>query len=234
MDQARAVGGRSTGKQGKMKKKIIIDPGHGKDRQGRWKRPLMCLTPDGRILRGKRRVEGARYYREDLGTLEIANGAREALGTLNYRPILTRTDQYASNLYLGGLYPDFKSFGPIKATKELMRAKKADCLVSIHTNAGGGTGIACFWDGPNGEHLAEALAEDVAFEMDLSIRKIKKNKKYGVLKKLGEVDRCLIECGFHDNPRDLAVLTEPGKLHQIGLAIGHAVAKHFETLGEDQ
>ena len=203
-----------------MSKVIVFDPGHGRDKLGRWRRPLMRL--------------GDKTYREDMGTLEIASaavdslfwsrGAGPRLAVSGYSPLLTRIDERGADRYLHGPGNTFERI------RRYAQEVEADALVSIHTNAGppGARGVVGFCNGDDG--LAWSIVRSVAEATGMPIRKVVENKRLGVLRGMNGIANCLIECGFHTNPMDLEILTSPDGLEIIGRGIAAGVVEYFENL----
>jgi N-acetylmuramoyl-L-alanine amidase len=105
----------------------------------------------------------------------------------------------------------------------------ADAFVSIHTNAGGGTGISAFYAEGPGKALAETVAGEIAADSGLNIRRIAR-KRFMILRGVCGGHTCLVECGFHDNPKDLALLLAPDGPEMFGKAIARGVDKYLVSI----
>jgi len=177
--------------------RIVLDPGHGRDQKGAWKRPLMTHS------------SGA-TYREDTGTLEIAKLLREKLFERGYEVHMTREDERSAKLFLEEKYKaplwKRKIWSVTKWIRWFTKAIDADVFISIHTNAGKGKGPACFWWNKKSEKLSKFLCEAISNKFKIPIRTVKK-KGFLIIKgntKSGlEV---LLECLFHDDNEDLGNL----------------------------
>jgi len=228
-----------------MKPVVLLDPGHGATDyapKGRYKRPLLTLR-DGKVIK----VEGGRrhemdghplYYREDLGTLRIAKACLNHLRRINCEAHLTRNlgDTVDARHYLmsklGGSSWKKKFWSADKWVRAYANFLKSDIFVSIHTNAGGGRGIAGFYRTPEGEKLTRCIAQslDNSFEneQDLDIRRTAFHK-YTRLRGHSYGRTCLIECCFHDNPHDLRLLLNPYSIDDMGEAIAEGIYKYAKS-----
>ena len=86
---------------------------------------------------------------------------------------------------------------------------KADLFVSIHTNAGGGTGIETLWysKGPEPQKsriLAEKIQEEVIKQTNVKNRGVKDKNLH--VNRETFMPSALIEVGFIDNDTDVAKL----------------------------
>lgn len=96
-------------------------------------------------------------------------------------------------------------------------------ILSIHANAGGGTGIEGFTSKGNtksdviGEIILQNLEQDlpeVRMRFDFSDGDRDKEVDYYILKK-SLAPACLIECGFMDHRTDYALLWDEGYLSRL-------------------
>lgn len=98
----------------------------------------------------------------------------------------------------------------------------ADYFVSIHCNAGGGTGVEtyCLATGGKGELLAKAVQTSLAAQTALANRGVKTGN-FAVLRKTN-MPAILVECGFLDTATDAALLQgEAGQgKFAAGIALG--------------
>jgi len=89
----------------------------------------------------------------------------------------------------------------------LANAQKADYFVSIHANAGGGTGVETliYKEGSVAGNLAKIIQEYIVNALGLKDRKVKARPDLWVLRKTN-MPAVLIELAFIDNPSDAEVL----------------------------
>lgn len=224
---------------GSEKRTIMLDPGHGfSARKKLYGRPLMQLK-DGKAIVASATLKEHAYdhapgfYREDHGTLLIAMAAAKALTDMGYEVHSTRSDRMSPTHNL----PD-----ELNATKwqrarwkgwqwvkEATKRYKADAFVAIHTNGGGGTGIAGLYANSGvGRMLTTAICSEISEEFGLNIRRIAQHR-YLILRGACHGNACLIECAFHDNPHDLSLLLSDGGLDRFGQAIARGVDAHLKS-----
>jgi N-acetylmuramoyl-L-alanine amidase len=175
------------------------------------------------------------FYREDLGTVQIAKEAARKLGRLGYPVHMTRHPVIDTNAkcYLRDVMKPTRwqraHWSQSTYIRKYAKSLGGDMLVSIHTNGGGGTGCSGFYITPGGEALSETILANLNERLGLRIRR-NKRKRYSVLK--GVPVACLIECAFHDHPIDLAMLLSPvGRAH-MGLSIAEAVDEYWMAMCE--
>jgi N-acetylmuramoyl-L-alanine amidase len=112
--------------------------------------------------------------------------------------------------------------------------------ISVHSNAGGGTGTETYMylDGtPGGSEQLRDLIQaeivtDLRAEWDPSwVDRGGKTANFGELRLLSEIPGVLVETAFHDNPDDAADEREPRWRRLVARAIYQAAAKHFRGAG---
>jgi N-acetylmuramoyl-L-alanine amidase len=112
--------------------------------------------------------------------------------------------------------------------------------ISVHSNAGGGTGTETYMylDGtPEGSERLRDLIQaeivaDLRAEWDPSwTDRGGKTANFGELRLLSEIPGVLVETAFHDNPDDAAAEREPRWRRLVARAIYQAAAKHFAGSG---
>lgn len=105
----------------------------------------------------------------------------------------------------------------------------ADYYLSIHINAGGGTGFESYiWNGPVNSlttKARDAIHQQVAsYFATFGLRdRGKKTANFHVLRET-RMPACLLECGFIDNSTDASFLKNAGFLDGLGKVIGQGVA----------
>ena len=177
-----------------MGKIIVLDPGHGANEKNKFSRPLMDCTgskaicvPDSMVLHpddGK-----PNFYREDFGTLKIAQEVAAELRCEGHTVFLTRNDYHNAAMYLSSFSNNDwkkKHWKSWKWIREFTKSKNADVFVSIHTNAGGGTGTSAFWAStPNGVDLCKSMTQELHDQVGLRIRRVAKHR-YLILRNVCE------------------------------------------------
>lgn len=220
------------------KKVIIIDPGHGfNEEKQKYERPLMVLDGNEVKIADKTCEEDDRdhannYYREDHMTLLIAMDTCKTLDELGYEVHCTRSDKMDCTYHLSNTLKNVNSWKlnnwkEWQWVKEAGKQYKPDAFVSIHTNAGGGTGITGLYETENpGKKLAKSITKEIKEVTGLKIRRIDKHR-YMILREMANGNAVLVECGFHDNPHDLAILLNSTKRKEISKAIAIGIHKYL-------
>lgn len=221
-------------------KVVLIDAGHGLNEATQlYERPLMELKGDkvkiaDATLTVDDRDHMDNFYREDHMTLLIAMEAIKALDSLGYKTYCTRADRMDSIYHLSNTLPTSNAWkkghwGEWKWVREAGKVYKPDAFVSIHTNAGGGTGISCLYaEEEPGKAFGKAVSDEVASAMGLKVRRLDMHR-YMILREMADGNACLVECGFHDNPNDLSKLLDPEMRTSIGQAIARGVDSHLKS-----
>lgn len=211
-----------------MNNRVLLDPGHGwQEAKGRYGRPLMYLghhKVHNLGTRGTRDMDqGERFYREDFGTMAIAMAVKKLSAKTDLEIFLTRSPKDPIDAK-GHLKKKLNATVWQKATwgraRWIRKAREhwdCDTVVSIHTNAGGGSGVTSFYRNKmTSLVLTTHLTEQVAKHSPL-IRRGIKQRRFALLR--GAPQGCLIECGFHDDPHDLEVLLDPEGVESIAQGI---------------
>jgi N-acetylmuramoyl-L-alanine amidase len=219
-----------------MGKTIILDAGHGLDEKGQYQRPLIYCTSNSAIvipdsMNPHPNDHAPGFYREDFGTLDIARAVKAELECMGHTVYLTRDDERNAGLYLSEKSnSDWKKkfWQSWKWIQEFTKAKKADIFVSIHTNAGGGTGCCAFWSNPpNGLTLCQDVCTEINKQLKLKIRRIEQHR-YLVLRDVCNGRSILLECLFHDNYEDLKLLLNKNGILSMGKAIAIGINNHMD------
>lgn len=221
-------------------KVILIDAGHGFNELTQlYERPLMELKGNKVEIADATLTEDDRdymdnFYREDHMTLLIAIETIKALDNLGYKTYCTRSDRMDSIHHLSNTLPTSNAWkkdkwGEWQWVQEAGKVYKPDAFVSIHTNAGGGTGVSCLYaEREPGKALGKAISDEVAKAMGLKVRRLDMHR-YMILRNMANGNACLVECGFHDNPKDLSILLDPQKRTEIGQAISRGIDSHLKS-----
>lgn len=223
---------------------ILLDPGHGASNyspKGHFQRPLMALKDEkALIICGRKRHKFDKlpnYYREDTGTLEITRHCANRLRNLGHSVFITRDLDNDANARLilrermrGNAWKR-KVWPANKWIREYAKDIKSDIFVSIHTNGGKGTGCSAFYadNEDKGKTLGQNILKQLHTQLDLHIRRNKKHR-YLMLRKNSGGHACLIECAFHDHPKDLALLISSKKTRTIGYCVAQGIDSYISDL----
>ncbi len=121
---------------------------------------------------------------------------------------------------------------PIPLRVAMSLIKRYDACISIHLNAGGGTGWEIWYRGEDDRRLAEAIAAAIRKQPLLSTlrdRGLKHESTWHKGKRMGILSmRCpvvLIELGFIDRPADLRLLLQ----REVRIAYAKAIVEGIEA-----
>jgi len=221
----------------KMGKTIILDPGHGLTIGGEYQRPLMnCNGKRVRAVYNSMTPHPNDYkkgfYREDFGTLAIAQQAKIILEKQGHTVFLTREDERDAKNFLSSQSTNTwkrKYWKKWKWVKHFTAQKEADVFVSIHTNAGRGTGTSCFWaHSPNGVELSKSLVGALNKHVGLKIRKVAKHR-YLILRDSCNGRAVLLECLFHDSMVDVVNLLSKKGVKKVAKGVAYGIDNYCKT-----
>ncbi len=107
-----------------------------------------------------------------------------------------------------------------------------DIAISIHTDAGGGRGVTCFKGGVESERIGQALLDAFDDAGLLPLRQDKPIYHYNGPTYLGVIRRtkmptCLIECGFHDHPKDIKVIGNREGRQAVGVILAQGIVEYY-------
>lgn len=110
---------------------------------------------------------------------------------------------------------------------EIANRSGADLFISIHCNAGGGTGIETYYctGSEEGKVLATYVQQNVVEEIGLRSRGVK-SARYAVLRNTN-MPSILLETAFIDTAADAAVLRDEDSQHGYANAIARGVCEYF-------
>ena len=110
---------------------------------------------------------------------------------------------------------------------EIANRNGADLFVSIHCNAGGGTGIETYYctGSDTGKTLASFVQKNVVNEIGLRNRGVK-SARYAVLRNTN-MPSILLETAFIDTASDAAVLSDPGSQQGYADAIARGICEYM-------
>jgi len=187
------------------------------------------------IVAGHGKGSGGRY---DPGA--VANGTTERKEVLEIANDLKNIFYYQQSLNLSaiisvGIDENLTLSEKIKAINNISNKNGFDytnsILISIHVNAGGGTGIEAWYYGHNGAsmQLGDSIAREVSETTGLKYRGAK-SEYYNKWGQLGIIHNTkplavLIECGFIDTYQDVKILFDPQKDDGFALGIAKGLLK---------
>lgn len=142
---------------------------------------------------------------ESIETRKIAYHLMEMLADTKHEIIPAVYDRSQSNF---------------KEAVELSNTKNADLFISIHLNAGGGTGVECYtWKGAK-LPIANQICSGISTALDIRNRGVKDGSKLYVIKNT-KCPAILVEACFVDNLEDFCKY----EYQEIALAIYKAIVK---------
>ena len=147
------------------------------------------------------------YLTESIETRKIAYELMKLLADSNHEVVPAVFDRSSNNL---------------KEVVTLANNEDVDLLVSIHLNAGGGSGVECFtWNGKETKQ-AKGVCEELS-KLGFKDRVIKKNNDLYILKN-SKMPALLIEVCFVDNKTDYELYKKLG-INKIAQAIYKGITK---------
>ncbi len=157
--------------------------------------------------------------KEELITWQIADKLRYLLEDMGYAVVMTRdniTDSIANTSVIDSL----------SARVELAHHSLADLYISIHCNAGGGSGteVYCFSKSSYAGTFAEIVQKNITQSTGLYDRGVKTAKYYVIQNTL--MPAILIETGFIDNPKDVEIISTDSGQSLIAEAVAAAVVEY--------
>ena len=161
----------------------------------------------GHTKRGKG-TGAVKYLTESIETRKIAYELLELLSDTKHEVIPAVFDSSSDNLY--------------EAVK-LANNKKAEVFISIHLNAGGGTGCEVFtWKGQTTD-IGKAILDDLV-SLGFKNRGIKDGSNFYVIRNTNySCEATLVECCFVDNQTDVSKYN----YKTIAKAIYNAICKVY-------
>lgn len=164
--------------------------------------------------------------KEEVITWQIADKLRNLLEDMGYAVVMTRdqiTDSIANTSVLDSL----------SARVELAHQSLADLYISIHCNAGGGSGteVYCFRKNSYAGMLAEIVQRNITDSTMLYDRGVKTANYYVIQNTL--MPAILIETGFIDNPKDAEIISKDAGQILIAEAVAEAV-REYDDIQPDE
>ena len=157
--------------------------------------------------------------REEEITWQIADKLRKRLERMGYNVVMTRdkiTDSIANTSVVDSL----------QARVDLGHQVLADLFISIHCNAGGGSGteVYCFTENGYAGRLAKIVQKNIVANTELYNRGVKTANFFVIQNTL--MPTILIETGFIDHPKDAQILSSASGQNAIAKAVADAVDEY--------
>ena len=201
---------RTSGKkiqQGKEKKRVVIDAGHG-------------AADSGKIA-----INGA--LEKDLN-LSIAKRVQELLQAQNVEVYMTREDDK-------GFYPSVgsnKKVQDMKKRVEYINRLQADLTVSIHQNSFrqeeiAGAQVFYYGTSKEGKMAAEIMQDQMIATLDKENKRVAKNNNSYYLLKRTSSPIIIVECGFLSNRKEAQLLITPLYQEKAAWAIHLGILRYL-------
>lgn len=197
-----------------MAKTVILDNGHGG------------------LINGVYQTPGKRSPKWEHGILYEGMFNRWVVNR-----IIEKLDRLKLPYYhISPEYTDVTLVSRVNRANKIYESDKEAWVLSIHANAGGGTGIEGFTTKGNttsdliGDIILENFETDmpnVRMRFDWSDGDRDKEKDFIILKK-PKAPACLVECGFMDNRSDYAQLWNENYLNSIVLSLVKSIKQIYE------
>ncbi len=157
--------------------------------------------------------------KEEVITWQIADKLRNRLEELGYNVVMTRdklTDSIANTSVVDSL----------QARVDLGHQVLADLFISIHCNAGGGSGteVYCFTENGYAGRLAKIVQKNIVAQSGLYNRGVKTANFFVIQNTL--MPAILIETGFIDHQKDAEILSSEEGQSTIANAVADAVSEY--------
>ncbi len=157
--------------------------------------------------------------KEEEITWQIADKLRNRLLDMGYNVVMTReqiTDSVANTSVLESL----------QARVDLGHQSLADLFISIHCNAGGGSGteVYCFSENGYAGRFAKIVQKNIVASTGLYNRGVKTANFFVIQNTL--MPAILIETGFIDHQKDTAILSSQWGQNEIANAVANAVSEY--------
>ncbi len=179
---------------------VVIDPGHN-----------YSVTDTGAV--------GCGLREQDI-TFKVAEKLKPILESKGIQVIMTRnniTDNVSEESVSESL----------KRRAAIANEANADVFISIHCNAGGGTGTETYYynDSVTGKEFASAIQRNVVSSVGLTNRGVK-SAGYAVLRYTSMV-AALLETGFIDTEADAAALGSESKQQSYAEGIANGICEYL-------
>ncbi len=179
---------------------VVIDAGHN-----------YSITDTGAVGNGLREQDITFYISEKIKPKLEKNGVQVILTRNHLKENVAPTSVSAS----------------LKRRAEIANEAGADLFISVHCNAGGGTGVETYYTKGSeiSKKLATLIQKQVLKEIDLKDRGVK-SATFSVLRNT-EMPAALLETGFIDCLTDSMLLRDPAYQDRYARAVAKAVCEYF-------
>jgi len=181
--------------------------------------PIICLDPGHNKTGPDAGAQGNGLFEQDL-TLDIARRLRPLLQFNGFQVIMTRDGDFANG-------DNSSQNASLKTRCSIANVAKADLFISIHINAGGGTGSEVYaLPGGKAEAVAGKVLKYLISACGWANRGVKTNRNFYVLAYTA-MPAILSENGFIDNPNDAAKLKDPNFRQAIAVAHAQGICEFY-------
>lgn len=183
--------------------------------------PKVILDPGHNSYGADTGAEGFGLREQDL-TLDICQRLKPLLEQNGINVKLTRSGDLVD-----GLSPGYTLNQSLQRRVDIAEAFGADLFVSVHINAGGGTGQEVLIDGVGGR--AEVAAGKLLYYLTQAGRWSNRGVKVQNVKVLRDTSMpaVLTENGFVDNSMDVAKLKDPNFRQSLTIAHAKGICEYF-------
>ncbi|MHB1651377.1 MAG: N-acetylmuramoyl-L-alanine amidase [Desulfitobacteriaceae bacterium] len=181
--------------------------------------PKICIDPGHNTSGADTGAQGNGLFEQDL-TLDIARRFRTLLEFNGFDVVMTRDGDFVN-----GPHGDINE--SLKSRCDIANSSGADLFISIHINAGGGTGseVYCL-PGGKAVHLAGIMAYYFAQQLSWPNRGVNSDHEFYVLVHTG-MSAILTENGFIDNASDAVKLADSNFRQTIARAHAKGTCEYF-------
>ncbi|GAF64988.1 N-acetylmuramoyl-L-alanine amidase [Bacillus sp. TS-2] len=187
---------------------------------------VISTPPVNRALTGKTIVVDPGHGGTDPGA--VANGLLEKEIVLDVSLRLKKHLEAAGAKVIMTRSTDV--FLRLEDRARIANTSNADAFISVHANAGGGTGIETFWNSTNTSSKSQTLATNLQREMIRATNMRDRGVKTGNFHVIREtrIPSALVEVGFVDTISDASKLRSPSYRENVAKGIYNGVVSNFK------
>jgi len=180
---------------------------------------IACIDPGHNSNGADTGAQGCGLFEQDI-TLDIALRLKPLLEENGIQVVMTRTSDKVPGNYTNVT-------GSLQARCDISNNAKADLFVSIHCNAGGGTGseVWVVSVGGRAEKAAKAVLARLVASYGWANRGVKTANDYVL--KYTDAPAILTENGFIDTIEDAVKLSSPSFRQEIAVAHAKGICDYF-------
>lgn len=183
--------------------------------------PTICIDPGHNNFGADAGAEGNGLREQDLA-LDIALNLKLLLEYNGFAVVLTREGDFIKG-------PHQTVSQSLQARCNIANKAGADLFLSIHVNAGGGTGTEVYaLPGGQAEKLAGILLYYLIQQVNWTDRGVKTNRNFYVLVNT-KMPAVLTENGFIDNRNDAIKLSDPGFRKSLARAHAKGICDYYKA-----